>query len=182
MQQATNSRSIKLKDLKSMAIAIVAILAMPVAVWMTREGPLRANSASELAELARQRTQEEVVSAIQQHVDPFDTTPKQVEQRWIEFREELWQDGVPTEMVEAVVETARLRMKGELWPVLARQGWIKNRPVWVVVASWRHLGGDDGFGAGTEAYTTAQERHEGIDRLTKVVVVDSKAPYELLSG
>jgi len=182
MHNSTDSREIRLKDIKSMAVAIVAVLAMPVSVWLMRPGPLRAESAPELASLARTQLSSVIIDEIRWKVKPYDTTPGDIKHRWQTLQQDLSDEGVETNEIDGVMDTALPLLEGKNWPVGIVRGWVRSEPAWIVITGWDSGPASKAYICPPSSADLKRDREEGITAHTRVLVIRAEAPYTLLSG
>ena len=163
----------KLKhDTKNMLVAIVAIGAMPVTLWLMNDRPMHATTAQELAEKvqARQESKDDFWRKVPAPIVIFDHDDPS--QAWLNLAEK--HEASHPEATQ-VLQAARVAVGKECWPIFMEEGWLNDQPVWIVGSARGH---QVGYSVGCFGTSRSDERLSHWQRLT--ATVETKAPFRVL--
>lgn len=104
--------------------------------------PLRAETDFKLLDLTYKQEQDVIDEELKKNVSTS-TTYVDMRARWQVLQKQMIESGAKSTEAQEVLQSAqnslstvRRGMPAPHWPVFAKRGWIKNKPVWIIAAAW----------------------------------------------
>jgi len=178
-------RSLPNKEAVNLSLAFCCVVFIPLSIWLTRPRPLSAASAGELARLACDARQDEIItqmsrrSAAMLAAESADKAEKPAV-RWQKIRASLGAAGAGADEAAAVTRLAQNDLAQE-WPVLAERGFLRGKSVWIVIGSTPSYAGPSGTPiCGPSSAVLLQAKLQKYGATARAVVVSAQAPYHVL--
>lgn len=171
------------KEAANLILAFGAIALIPFVGWLLRPRPLSANSTIGFIKVARKQRTDQILDEMDRlhhrtslSFDKPDKKPT-LDEQWQKITVKLRELG--EQHPEYVARAAKTEI-GNHWPVVVEKGYLRGRPVWIVVGSSRH---DTGFIAWICPPSANDIRQEKADRYCtdlRVAAVEVEMPHTLL--
>lgn len=174
------------KDMSSLLVALLAVVAIPLFVWLIKPRPLSAQAVSEFPELVREARTEKILNEMSKRYerislsfDAPDPIPD-VNARWQEIQASIEQDGAEPDEAQKIVRTAQTRMQQE-WPCLAERARLQGQSVWIIAGSSPFDTGFIGWLCPPTAEDIKRQKTEKYCSNIEVVAVNAQSPYQVLN-
>ncbi len=106
------------------------------------ELPLRAETEHEMLNLSYEQGKGAIDKELRKHVSSY-TANVDTQTRWQELQRTMIEHGAGKQEAQNVLDSAQTYLQRDgrgvpkpYWPIDARRGWVKKKPVWIIITAW----------------------------------------------